>query len=936
MAKTKQAILAELDLTLESQLDDLFTALRNNSIVTPTELGLIKSSSVYSLPTVVRNNETTVKERMYGIVTNEDKGAVALMNKRNVLLEQILIKLNDSTVSNTSNITQLTKTVDEKVSKADINITKGTGNSSIEQVNRSVTSELVLEIENERFVGNSRYDLDTKKYFGGIANEVSWVKTDGTIISPITIKGASGEYTFEVRASFNENHEVAYFALKRDGLTYEAVIKPDNTTSSGFMARNFGLKNQVTGYNSTAIGAHNVVGASSAFAVGYNNELPLGANASIALGSSNVITGENSYANGIRNNVDGRIAFADGMNNTVSGTYSKAVGYYNEVSGGTSFALGTENKVSGKSAIALLNDNTVEGLYSTAIGAHNTVTNKSSMAFGMNNTVSGEAGCAIGNENTVTANRAFSVGQKNTANGAGSATIGISNTTEKEGAFAVGYKNTSSGNRAFTAGVSNTASGTGSFAIGISNTVTGEGAGALGRYLENNNKSCLAVGRYNEQVDDTLFVVGNGNSETRKNALEVFADGSAKLGAMGTDDLSVVTKKYVDDEIKQLLGGEVDQAYDTFKEIQQYIEEHGTQASEMITAINKKADKEYVEELFENIPTTQASKECTNYQSSVDGGTYPRLMKYDNNTLYLFTDNAYSVSKNRGKTWSERIVICSTELDSTSSIPVNDVANAFGIVSPNNDGRVIVFYRATNRDNLYFSIRCRVSDTNGENFGDYQILKENSTGLWEPFYYEGWLYYSLEHSRKKEQSIYRNPIIVDNDKVSLKYDKSIMAIGGLSNNSGNVDIDGNTQWARIGMVSASQLKDGYHIYVFESSINRNASVPRPMVVQYFYGRTPREDAIGVTTKTTLFMGDEGITCGAPYVTTLDDGRVVISFQTDQHYEGIIPENKTRAKQVVVYVSKRKVKYLDELTADDFVRIYNYAYVENDYSVWGCV
>ena len=64
----------------------------------------------------------------------------------------------------------------------------------------------------------------------------------------------------------------------------------------------------------------------------------------------------------------------------------------------------------------------------------------------------------------------------------------------------------------------------------------------------------------------------------------------------------IASTEYVNDAIKQLLGGDVDTAYDTFKEIQEYIEQHGTQASEMLTAINQKADKSYVDELFENIP----------------------------------------------------------------------------------------------------------------------------------------------------------------------------------------------------------------------------------------------------------------------------------------------------------------------------------------------
>lgn len=383
------------------------------------------------------------------------------------------------------------------------------------------------------------------------------------------------------------------------------------------------------------------------------------------------------------------------------------------------------------------------------------------------------------------------------------------------------------------------------------------------------------------------------------------------------------TKEFVENKIFELINGSPE-ALDTLKELADALGNDENFATTVLNKLGEKVDKEYVDEKILKLPSTS-------YQSIVNGGTYPRLMKYDNETLYLFTDNAYSVSKDCGKTWSERVVICSTELDSTSDNPVNDVANAFGILSPNNDGRVIVFYRATNRDNLYFSIRCRVSDTTGHNFGDYKVLKTNDTGTWEPFYYEGYLYYSWEHERLGAQSQYRSKITVQGDNVTVS--SGIMAIDG--RNSQN--IDGNTiNTSRVGMLSISPLKSGGHIYVYENTVNKNASVPRPMVVQYAYGKNPETNTIGLTKMGTLFMGDEGITCGAPYVTTLDDGRVVISFQTDQHFEGVTPENNLHKKQVVVYVSKREVKYGDELTADDFVRIYNYAYGENDYSVWGSV
>lgn len=411
------------------------------------------------------------------------------------------------------------------------------------------------------------------------------------------------------------------------------------------------------------------------------------------------------------------------------------------------------------------------------------------------------------------------------------------------------------------------------------------------------------------------------------------------------DEITKLTN-FINTKFSNLMGGEnINELYDTIKEIAEALASNKEVDEALNNALVNKVDKKNLEILTNKI--SELEMDNIIYQAQIEGGTYPRIMKYDDNTLYLFTDNAYSISKDGGKTWSERklIYIESQDYDDrptgeNASMGIGDIANAFGIVSPNGDGRVIVFYRANDKKNNYYSIRCRVSDTNGVNFGKYQILHSNSTGLWEPFYYEGWLYYSMEHKTDEAQSIYRRKLSIVDDKVTCiktpNGKDSVMALGGLAENSGNVNIDGVRTWTRIGMVTATPLKNGGHIYVFESSIDRNASIPRPMVVQYCYGETPQNEVIGTTNKTTLFIGDKGVTMGAPYVTTLKDGRIVISFQTDQYYQGVTPENNLRKKQVVVYVSKRKVNYGDELTADDFVRVNNYSYGENDYSVWGSV
>ena len=321
------------------------------------------------------------------------------------------------------------------------------------------------------------------------------------------------------------------------------------------------------------------------------------------------------------------------------------------------------------------------------------------------------------------------------------------------------------------------------------------------------------------------------------------------------------------------------------------------------------------------------------YQSQISGGTYPRLLKYNENKLYLFLDNHYRVSTDGGKTWSEPVIIFTTSTETQESgQTINDASNAYAFLSPNKDGRIVVVYRSLNRNTPFFSICAKVSDTNGENFGARQELFRSAAGYWEPFYYKGWIYYSAEHGGTggdKAQSIFRRTLTVNGSTIIVGGSKLFLDGRVRVNTDGNIN-----NKSRIGMISASPVEGG-HIFVFEDSVNNNASVQRPMVVQYSYSENPEYEIASPTTPTNLFLGSPGKKCGAPFVTTLDDGRIVISFQTNENYEGY-PRTDFRDSQFFAYISKKKVTYGDELTSDDFVQIDTFDYANNEYGVWGSV
>jgi hypothetical protein len=115
MAKTKERILEELDLTYDSSSEEILEKLDEYVTIKDSELNAIKSISVKTLPTKVVNQEEMVKRRMYGIVTDEDRGMASIINKRMLLIRKILSdKAEVSALNDTKNrVTNL------EISKAD-------------------------------------------------------------------------------------------------------------------------------------------------------------------------------------------------------------------------------------------------------------------------------------------------------------------------------------------------------------------------------------------------------------------------------------------------------------------------------------------------------------------------------------------------------------------------------------------------------------------------------------------------------------------------------------------------------------------------------------------------------------------------------------------------------------------------------------------------
>ena len=107
-------------------------------------------------------------------------------------------------------------------------------------------------------------------------------------------------------------------------------------------------------------------------------------------------------------------------------------------------------------------------------------------------------------------------------------------TASGEASHAEGIGTKASGYNSHSAGGTTTASGTRSHAEGYGTTASGKASHAGGTSTIAQWDNSTVVGKYNKTSNlsntssDPLFIVGNGTSNSaRKNALEVFTDGTA-------------------------------------------------------------------------------------------------------------------------------------------------------------------------------------------------------------------------------------------------------------------------------------------------------------------------------------------------------------------------------------------------------------------------
>ena len=89
----EQEIKNLLHITGDESVETLLELFNQYCTVSANENQEIRKHSVLTLPSIVKNREEELKNRMVGIVTDTNYGMISLMDKRNVILQELTKKI---------------------------------------------------------------------------------------------------------------------------------------------------------------------------------------------------------------------------------------------------------------------------------------------------------------------------------------------------------------------------------------------------------------------------------------------------------------------------------------------------------------------------------------------------------------------------------------------------------------------------------------------------------------------------------------------------------------------------------------------------------------------------------------------------------------------------------------------------------------------------
>ena len=268
------------------------------------------------------------------------------------------------------------------------------------------------------------------------------------------------------------------------------------------------------------------------------------------------------------------------------------------------------------------------------------------------------------------------------------------------------------------------------------------------------------------------------------------------------------------------------------------------------------------------------------FKPTEGGVCYPRMYTLKNGTLVCGFDYngkiAMVESHDNGKTWSKEPVII-------AEVEQKTCANAAFVQLES--GEILCAYRATGYvdGKFYGSLRVNSSLDNGKTWSFHSMIIEtlqdsdNFNGVWEPhFGYIGdklAVYYSNDSL---------NDAVEKHEYQNIEY--KFFENGEWSEK--HIACDGKKSDSRDGMPVWFQCSDGTYLLAIESTHLRDhkkEKIKSSFVIELLQS----DDGMNWNNGSTVYIPSKkngGDYAGAPYVVQLPDGRLCVSFQTNENVE----------------------------------------------------
>lgn len=343
--------------------------------------------------------------------------------------------------------------------------------------------------------------------------------------------------------------------------------------------------------------------------------------------------------------------------------------------------------------------------------------------------------------------------------------------------------------------------------------------------------------------------------------------------------------------------------------------------------------------------------------SPVNASGYPRLAMLEDGTLLLTSEGLLCKSSDGGENWvreNPKFMGASASVVSKNGI-THLLSRENWQLFVLSDDRIMLAYRARTasykadvksytKGEFYTSIRVIYSSDGAKTFGNEEILVENTAnafnGYWEPFI--------IQIDERTLALYYAN----DLDGVTLGAQQNICYVTydletETWDKTQRVAINGISRSSRDGMPVVTQLSDGSFAMVFEAfDYNRRS-------YNGVYGQSPfvislSRSADGKNWSTPVPIAapeniTAGYTCAAPYITTLGDGRVSVSYMCNEDYIGIPSEDSVQNSNMDVIVSKKPMTLDSVIVATSggaspsFEKAENpITQVRNGFQIWCCL